>query len=202
MSNFLKWLIRGKPQAPQSVATPSTRRLGSTTVSEVVSNAIINAIIYIESAGNPRAKARTSSATGLAQFISSTWLAMLRKYRPGIFSSRPTSALLDLRLDPALSIEMLAKFTEENYRGLQKLAHQDPTPGDLYLAHFLGLATASRLMKVQRDIQAESIVGARAVAANRSILKGKTCGEIRAWADTKMRLAANKADDYVTKYLG
>ena len=45
---------------------------------------LTNRIIHVESGGSARAKNPLSSATGLGQFISSTWIRMMNTYRPDL----------------------------------------------------------------------------------------------------------------------
>lgn len=155
------------------------------TVSGIVSDETLSRIIDIESAGNPNAKAKTSSATGLAQFINATWLATLKEHRPDLFNGPPYDDELALRTDPALAIELLARLTEDNAAALGRSF----TDGDLYLAHFAGIATARKLARARDDAAAETVFSAAQIKANRSILEGKTCGEVRAWAARKMARA-------------
>ncbi len=46
--------------------------------------ALVNQIIRVESAGNAEAKNTLSTATGLGQFIESTWIRMMKTYRPDL----------------------------------------------------------------------------------------------------------------------
>lgn len=163
------------------------------TVSDTISDETLSRIIQIESEGKPSAKARTSSATGLGQFISQTWLETVRKHRPDIYK-RAKNEVLALRLDPSFSIEMLARFTEDNARGLGK----GYTDADLYLAHFSGLGAARKLLRSDQKALASSVYDAAAIKANRSILEGKTVGQVRAWAAKKMANAY--VADYVKKF--
>ena len=48
---------------------------------------LVDRIIRVESGGSATAKNPLSSATGLGQFISSTWLRMMRTYRPDLARS-------------------------------------------------------------------------------------------------------------------
>ncbi|MEO0991648.1 MAG: M23 family metallopeptidase, partial [Pseudomonadota bacterium] len=48
---------------------------------------LVNQIIRVESAGNARAANPNSTARGLGQFIESTWLRMMRTYRPDLVAS-------------------------------------------------------------------------------------------------------------------
>lgn len=166
----------------------------SNTVSRTISDETLSRIITIESGGRPNAKASTSSARGLGQFLNGTWLATLQKYRPDLFNGPPYDDELALRNDPSISIELLARFTEENARVLGS----GYTDGDLYLAHFSGAKVARKLLRSSPDASAASVYGAAAVAANQSILEGKTVGEVREWAARKM--AGAGATNWVHKY--
>ena len=114
------------------------------TVSKIISDETLNKIITIESGGDPKAKAKTSSATGLFQFIDDTWLDMIKRYRPDLTRGKSKAQILALRKDPTTSIEMGAHFTEENAATLGA-GYAD---GDLYLAHFLGGVVAEQCNRV------------------------------------------------------
>lgn len=163
------------------------------TVSGIVSDETLSRIIDIESAGKSDAKAKTSSATGLAQFINSTWLATLKEHRPDLFNGPPYDDELALRMDPAIAIELLARLTEDNATALGR----NCTDGDLYLAHFAGIATAKKVMQAKPSASTTTVFTQKQIDANRSILQGKTCGEVRAWASRKM---AKARTDWVSIY--
>lgn len=164
---------------------------------EPVSNA--DRIIEIESSGrtnaqpiDPATGEPLSSAYGPGQFIEGTWLGLLVKYRPDVISSHSNpdgtpnrEALLALRTDPELSREMTVHYTEENTQYLSDNGLA-PTPGSVYLAHFLGPGGAVTLLRSGREVAVEDILPANVISANRSVLEGKTVGEIIAWADEKM----------------
>lgn len=164
------------------------------TVSDLVSDEELNAIIQIESAGNPRAKAATSTALGLGQFLNATWLAVVQKHRPDLMSGRSRAQILALRTDPSIAVELLARFTEDNRRAIGI----DCAPGDLYLAHFLGVSDARDLFRAAPGTPVARLVSSAAIAANRSILENKTAGQVRAWAARKM--AKKPAKDWVSLY--
>ncbi len=111
-----------------------------------------------ESGFKADAKARTSSATGLFQFIESTWLHMvkdhgdkygLEKYANKISDDGRVSdpkarkEILNLRTDPEIASLMAAEFANGNMEYLQKHVGGDIGKTDLYLAHFLGAGGAS-----------------------------------------------------------
>lgn len=118
-----------------------------------------------ESAMNPLAKARTSSAAGLFQFIEQTWLATVkqhgRKHGYGQYAdliSRGSdgrwrvegsarNVVLDLRFDPQAASTMAAELASSNAAYLRGRTGKEPGAGDLYAAHFLGPAGAAGLME-------------------------------------------------------
>lgn len=165
------------------------------TVSKIISDEDLSAIIQIESGGRPNAKA-TSSATGLGQFISATWLTELKRYRPDLFNGAPYDDELALRKQPHLAVEILARFTEENALALG----QGWSRGDLYLAHFLGVGTAKKFLRAAPGTSAEALAGPDAVHANRSIMAGKTAGAVRAWAAKRMKESDGRG--WVAKWYG
>ena len=147
--------------------------------------ALVNQIIRVESAGDARAKNTRSTATGLGQFIESTWLRMMRTYRPDLVASLSRAELLELRFDPALSRTMVANLARENEAFLQARGHQ-VTPGRLYLAHFLGPAGAHTALNADPEAQVLEIMGAAVVNAN-PFLKDRSVRWMTDWSDRKMR---------------
>lgn len=164
------------------------------TVSKTVSDETLDCIIQIESAGKPLAKAPTSSALGLGQFLDHTWLVEVQRHRPDVMAGKSQAQVLAMRRDPSFSIEILARFTEDN----QHIVGMGCTGGDLYLAHFLGAGAAQAVYKASPLAPVGPIVGQAAVAANRSILMGKTCSQVRAWSAKRMAVSAGKG--WVAKY--
>lgn len=145
----------------------------------------VDRIIGVESGGNPNAKNPKSTATGLGQFIESTWLGMLQKHRPDLAGSLSRGEQLALRKDPTLSREMTRLYAEENAGALQRAGHA-PTAGNVYLTHFLGPGGALAVLGAGAGASVASVLPAGVIAANRSILAGKTVGDVVAWAARKM----------------
>ena len=164
------------------------------TVSKTVSDETLNAIIQIESGGNPRAKAKTSSALGLFQFLNATWLGVVKKHRPDLLEDRATAQVLALRMDPETCIELGARFTEDNLAAIGRNA----TGGDLYLAHFLGAGDARKLFRAPPDQPVDELVGPAVIQANRSIMQGKTVAQVRAWSARRMHESGGH--DWIAKY--
>ncbi len=142
-----------------------------------------------ESAMNPSARARTSSAAGLFQFIEQTWLGTVKAhgakhgygqyadliYRGGDGRWRVEGSarniVLDLRFDPQAASTMAAELTASNAAYLRGRSGREPGAGDLYAAHFLGPAGAAQLMDAmeRRPGASAASLFPEAAAANRSI---------------------------------
>lgn len=118
-----------------------------------------------ESSLQPDAKAPTSSATGLFQFVESTWLQTLKEEGPslglGQYSAEITKTasgryqvadptarekILALREDPEVSSLMAGALTRRNAQSLRSDIGREATAGELYIAHFLGAKGASGLI--------------------------------------------------------
>ncbi|MGY8666464.1 hypothetical protein Q3C01_29500 [Bradyrhizobium sp. UFLA05-109] len=149
---------------------------------------ISDKITGAESRGDPKAKASTSSATGLGQFINGTWLDMIKRYHPELMDGRSTAEILAMRTDPDLSKEMTAKYAAENEAKLRR-AGLPVTPGSAYLMHFAGPGGGIKLMNADPNTPVESILDDAAIKAN-PFLRGKTASWVMAWADKKMANAA------------
>ncbi len=146
--------------------------------------ALVAQIIRVESAGNARAKNTRSTATGLGQFIESTWLRMMRTYRPDLVATLNRAELLELRFDPALSRAMVTNLARENEAFLRARGHAI-TPGRLYLAHFLGPAGANVALNANPQATVLEVMGASVVNAN-PFLRGKDIKWMTDWSDRKM----------------
>ena len=142
-----------------------------------------------ESALNPDARARTSSASGLFQFIEQTWLATVKQnghkhgygqYADLIYQGgdgrwqvrgSARNVVLDLRFDPQAASTMAAELTASNAAYLRGRTGKEPAAGDLYAAHFLGPAGAAKLIEAMQTRPASSAASLfpDAAASNRPI---------------------------------
>lgn len=139
-----------------------------------------------ESSFNPNAKAPTSSASGLFQFITSTWNGLVKQGKvQGLSSTDP-----DARFDPTYNAYAGAAYLRDNARQIGS-----NEVGDLYLAHFLGPGTAAKVISSDNRTGGKELLsdalGASAVAkiakANPTIVKpNTTVGELRDWAARSM----------------
>ncbi len=136
-----------------------------------------------ESALNANARAGTSSATGLFQFIDATWLDMVRRHgaahglsqyaqalQSGSVDASTRADILALRTDPELSACMAGELTRENAAALSAQLGRTPSAGELYAAHVLGSSGAARLIQAaQQGASNASALFPREAAANRGI---------------------------------
>lgn len=157
-----------------------------------------------ESAMNPSARARTSSAAGLFQFVEQTWLGTVKssgaKHGYGQYADlihrgqdgrwrvdgSARNVVMDLRFDPQAASTMAAELTSSNAAYLRGRTGQEPGAGDLYAAHFLGPAGAGRLMEAMesRPGASAAAIFPEAAQANRSIFyrdgRAATVAEVHA----------------------
>ncbi|PRD49887.1 peptidase M23-like protein [Phyllobacterium myrsinacearum] len=145
---------------------------------------LVQRIIHVESGGNPNAANPLSSASGLGQFINSTWLRMMSAYRADLVSKMSVSELLALKSDPTLATEMVMNLANENEATL-KASGIAGTAGNLYLAHFLGGGGAVSVLSASPDTQLSSLLDVSVFDAN-PFLYGKTAGWITDWSSRKM----------------
>lgn len=133
----------------------------------------------IESGDRPFIKASTSSASGLYQFIRSTWLG-----EGGQWGSDMRAAFGGL-MPPVDEQLMRAKsFTAKNAAYLR--AKGIPiNRASLYAAHFFGPVTAAQVIGASVHQRADLIAGPGATQANPSILRGKTVGQFLSWLHKK-----------------
>ena len=126
---------------------------------------LLMALAWRESRFDPQAKNSQSSATGLLQFTSGTWLqtvrefgaqhgaggyaSAIRKDQSGeltIRSPRMRTAILKLRSDPVLSARLAAESLGRQRAAMQLLLERDVTAADLYLRHVLGPSGAAQFL--------------------------------------------------------
>lgn len=143
-----------------------------------------------ESSLNCSAKSNTSTACGLFQFTEQTWLGTMKqdgaalglgqyanaisqnsRGRYTVTDPAARQAILALRNDPKVSSLMAGAYTSNSQSTLEQRLGRSVNSGELYIAHFLGAAGATKLISA-----AEEAPGARAdvlfpaaAAANRSI---------------------------------
>ena len=115
----------------------------------------------LESGLNATAKAGTSSARGLYQFVDQSWLRVVKAHgaenglawaanaisttsggRATVNDPTLKRAILALRNDPSAASMMAAEHASDNKDALESATGRTATGTDLYMAHFLGLGGA------------------------------------------------------------
>jgi hypothetical protein len=201
-------IVKGTPMAVDSVShnlAPSiTGAIRQASQSTGISFQYLLTTAKIESNFNPSAKASTSSAKGLYQFIDQTWLGTMKqegaslgygKYADAITKNSDgrytvedpsaRAAIMKLRSDPEVSAMMAGAFSRANAFKLTGSIGRRPTEGELYIAHFLGPDGAGKMINAadsRPNANAAAIFPA-AARANRSIFydssgSARTVGEV------------------------
>lgn len=155
-----------------------------------------------ESSFDASAKASTSSATGLYQFIESTWLQMVKdhgaKYGLGHYADqidhrgRVTDAearkeILELRKNPEKAALLAAEFAAGNQQHLERhtnLTRSEIGSTELYLAHFMGASGASGFINAMQEnpLATAADIFPKAARANRNVFYDRKTGEARTLA--------------------
>lgn len=128
-------------------------------------------VVKAESGGNPNAKNLNSTATGLGQFIESTWLRLFKQNFPDRAQSMSDATILALRKDADVSIALIKAYAKEN-AGLLRQAGIAVNEANLQLAHFLGPGGAISVLKAAPGTPVSSVLSQQAISANPSILGG------------------------------
>jgi hypothetical protein len=161
-----------------------------------------------ESSLNTDAKSKTSSASGLFQFIDQTWLGLIKRYgeRYGLSSyansiqqsadghyavesAGTKSAILALRQDPELSAVMAGEAAKQTKQTLECALGREVCGGELYAAHVFGASGARHLIELKErnpDGRAD-MAFPQAAKANRSVFynadgTAKSVSELYDWA--------------------
>jgi hypothetical protein len=167
----------------------------------------------MESNLNPQATASTSSAKGLFQFIDQTWLGTVKeagnllgygKYADAISKSESGSysvsdpaakeEILKLRDDPVAASAMAGVLTQSNGAKLAGAIGRRPTDAELYMAHFMGVGGATKLITAAENNPTASgaAMFPNAAAANASIFYDQS-GRARSVADVYSVLSTRYA---------
>ncbi len=126
---------------------------------------LLMAIADKESSFVTHVKARTSSAEGLYQFISRTWLKVVKQYGAAhglaaeadmvevgengheVADPQQRQRILELRRDPYLSAVLAAEMLKGDSARIASRIGRELTHGEIYIAHFLGPDDAETFMR-------------------------------------------------------
>lgn len=164
----------------------------------------------VESSLRPNAKASTSSASGLYQFVEQSWLGTVKKHgaehglgwvadaitqgsngRYYVSDTATRSYILKLRDNPEIASLMAAEHAADNKAELQASLGREVGGVDLYMAHFLGLGGAKKFLAALANNPGASAAQLfpAAAASNRGVFFGEG-GRARSVAEIYDRFAA------------
>jgi hypothetical protein len=168
----------------------------------------------IESSLNPDARASTSSATGLYQFIDQSWLGVVSDHgakhglgwaasaigrsggRYHVSDPALRQQIMDLRRQPEIASIMAAEHAADNQATLEAQLGRPVTSTDLYLAHFLGVGGAAKFLRAhdQNPGASAAAVLPSAAATNRWVFYDRN-GAPRSLAEVRQRFAEKLGGD-------
>lgn len=168
----------------------------------------------IESSLDPNARATTSSATGLYQFVDQSWLAIMNdhgaKYGMGwasdaiqrsgngryyVADPATRQQILNLRNHPETASVMAAELASDNRSYIEQQTGRPADSVDLYLAHFLGAGGAAKFLTAMAsspDAPAASLFPA-AARANASVFYDRA-GNARSLAEIRNNFSSKLAN--------
>ncbi len=165
-----------------------------------------------ESSLNPAARNSASSASGLFQFIDSTWLETVERHgaqhglakaaqaithdsngKPVVNDPELRQQILALRDNPKIAALMAAEFTKDNRTSLESTLGRKVDNSELYMAHFLGASGAGKFLSKLEDAPASaaSQLLPKAALANQSVFY--EAGKALSVNEVHGRLAGNFA---------
>jgi hypothetical protein len=180
----------GAPLGYPRAATAVTNAIRNAAGATGTSFSYLLATAKIESDLDPTVKMKSSSAVGLFQFIEQTWLGTLKQAGPAFGYGDYANAIardssgrysvndpemrreiMRLRNDPSANAVMAGALTQNNAAVLTRRIGRQPTESELYIAHFLGVGGAGKLIQLTASSgQANAAeVFPRAAHANRPI---------------------------------
>ncbi len=130
--------------------------------------ALLMAIADKESSFSTTAKAHTSSASGLFQFVEKTWFKALKNFGhrygreeeakaiaggedlPPSVTPHKRAQILNLRNDPYLSAALAAEMLKKDGAKIAEKIGRQLTAGETYLIHFLGPEDTERFMTAMK----------------------------------------------------
>ncbi len=149
----------------KSISTDTYNAIQNASTQTGAPMATMLAIADQESGFNPNAQAGTSSASGLYQFINSTYSGMVTQYG-NQYNVTPGSVL-----DANSNALMGGQLIQNNVQTLQNAGVSNPTPGQIYMLNFLGNSGGTSFIQQAQSnpsAPAASLFPA-AASANRSI---------------------------------
>lgn len=188
--------------------------------------ALLMAIADKESSFSSTAKAKTSSASGLFQFVEKTWFEAVKSFggryghdeeakaiasadAPATVAPQKRAQILNLRNDPYLSAALAAEMLKKDGAKIAEKLGRALTAGETYLIHFLGPEDAARFMKTVEEAPNTSAAALlpKPARANKPIfyeqqgrkLKDRSVGEVHEAFEAMMGKRTSRYEDVAAK---
>ncbi len=133
-------------------------------------------IARAESGLDPNAKAKSSTASGLFQILNKTWSG--NKGAPG------------KQFDTDENIRVGTDIISQNVNSLKKFLGRDPSPKEVYAAHYFGATGAQNFLSAAPDTPTDKIFSEKVLEANPN-LKNKTAAQVLAQLEGKLKIPAS-----------
>lgn len=214
MSSADVFVLPGSPAANSGAGANVRSAIAGAAQATGADFAYLMAQARLESSLDPSARSRTSSASGLYQFTTGTWLRTLEKHgaehglgwasdliRNGAAVDPSARAqLLALRFDPQVAATMAGELAGDNSDFLTGVLGRQPDHAELYVAHFFGAEGAGRFLSALGNDPSQSAAALlpSAAASNRSTFYDRSgaprsVGEVMNLIRTRMAGASEGA---------
>jgi len=156
-----QYQMAGVRNAANALSTSLTGSTGTAPAAPAGDGTYAGSVITSEGTGkNPR-----SSATGVGQFIDSTWQSFATAH-PQLFAGKTPEQVMAMRADPALGAVAVDWLATQNAPVLQR-AGVTPTGQSLNLAHYLGAGPAAAVMQAPEGERIADVL-TRSIGAQRA----------------------------------
>lgn len=210
------------PTMPRSVDPSITRQIRQASQASASDFGLLMAQAAQESGFRPDAKSPTSSATGLFQFIESTWLDMMHRFgakygmgelaqkigtdglgKPHVSDPAARQRILALRSDPSLSAALAGEYAKLNKDEVERALGHPAGRAELYMAHFLGAGGATLFLKAleTRGATPAAQLLPEAAASNRGIFFEGETGRAKSVAEI-YRALGNRIEQEARNFAG
>ncbi len=158
-------VIFGDKKVPRALVETIVRAARETETDPVY----LMALADKESSFQPSVRAATSTAEGLFQFLTGTWLELVRSFgakhgyaaeaemiekRGGtlvVLKEADRRRVLALRRDPYMASLMAGEMMKRDRNRVEQRLGRDLKPTECYFAHFLGAASAGKFMELTAE---------------------------------------------------
>jgi hypothetical protein len=169
---FDDWFTSNKQPQRQTLAVTSGKvidaRQPEQPKNEFNMETYLERLEMVESSGGKNLRSRTSSASGAHQYTEATWLDLTKRMK--------VDYSLEDRFDYNKSREVTKFATQRNIELLSEVLGRQPNMVEVYMAHKLGRAGASKFFKAKPTEAINNVVSSSALKANRAVFfndKGK-----------------------------